>query len=209
MIFTHRPRVSLAWFTFCWQWPDNGDTVTWIMIPDSLDTDFIQGNIHGRSCKKYIHYHFSILTWCENLKTVFMEDNINACLRRRLDFIFPMICDRRSKDIVNHGLYPVIPEYRGFSTSRVKVYRYAIQWFVHRCIKLTVNQKAIYCHIHQLAIQSQQQWAKIIGATNDQCIQDVANSLAPGRFEWNFANVIFKLISVNDAWGISCETTVR
>ena len=64
----------------------------------------------------------------------------------------------------------------------------------------------MYCHIHQLAIESQQQWAKTIGATNDQCIQDVLNSLAPGRFEWNFVNV---LSSVNDAWGISCETAVR
>ena len=32
------------------------------------------------------------------------------------------------------------------------------------------------------------------------------NSLAPGRFEWNF---IFKLISVIDGWGISYETAIR
>ena len=31
------------------------------------------------------------------------------------------------------------------------------------------------------------------------------NSLAPGKFEWNFRHVIFKQILVIDDWGISCE----
>ena len=31
------------------------------------------------------------------------------------------------------------------------------------------------------------------------------NSLAPGKFEWNFIYVILKWILVNDGWGISCE----
>ena len=31
------------------------------------------------------------------------------------------------------------------------------------------------------------------------------NSLAPGRFEWNFRYVILKQILVIDGWGISCE----
>ena len=31
------------------------------------------------------------------------------------------------------------------------------------------------------------------------------NSLAPGKFEWNFRFVIFKQILVIDGWGISCE----
>ena len=67
-IFTHHPRVSLARFTFCWwchnplammsQWPDNCDVDTWQVISNSLDIDFIHGDIHGRSCKKvsYIAY---------------------------------------------------------------------------------------------------------------------------------------------------------
>ena len=60
--FTHRPRGSLAQFSFCWwhhnrllmtsQWPDYCDAITWIMISNSLDIDFIHGDIHGRSCKK-------------------------------------------------------------------------------------------------------------------------------------------------------------
>ena len=35
------------------QWPDNRDTITWIMISNSLHIDFIYGDIQGRSCKKY------------------------------------------------------------------------------------------------------------------------------------------------------------
>ena len=31
------------------------------------------------------------------------------------------------------------------------------------------------------------------------------NSLAPGKFEWNFRYLIFKRIVVIDRWGISCE----
>ena len=32
------------------------------------------------------------------------------------------------------------------------------------------------------------------------------NSLASGKFEWNFRHVIFKQILVIDGWSISCET---
>ena len=37
----------------------------------------------------------------------------------------------------------------------------------------------------------------------------VVNSLAPGKFEWNFRHVIFKQILVIDGWGISCEIALR
>ena len=62
MIFTHRPRVSFARLTLCcWrhnrllmtpQWPGNCDAITWIMISNSLNIDFIHGDIHDRSCKE-------------------------------------------------------------------------------------------------------------------------------------------------------------
>ena len=35
------------------------------------------------------------------------------------------------------------------------------------------------------------------------------NSLAPGKFEWNFRYLIFQIISVIDGWGISCELALR
>ena len=64
-IFAQHPRVSLARFTLCWwrhnrlvmtsQWPDNCDANTWQVISNSLDIDFIHGDIHGRSCKKAVY----------------------------------------------------------------------------------------------------------------------------------------------------------
>ena len=52
------------WFTFCWwchnrllmmsQWAGNCDVITWIMISNSLDINFIHGDIHGRSCKNVL-----------------------------------------------------------------------------------------------------------------------------------------------------------
>ena len=35
------------------------------------------------------------------------------------------------------------------------------------------------------------------------------NSLAPGKFEWNFRYLIFQIILVVDGWGISCELALR
>ena len=62
-------RVSLARFSFCWwrhqnrllmtsQWPGNCGAITWIVITNSLDIDFIHGDIHGRSCKKVMNLIF-------------------------------------------------------------------------------------------------------------------------------------------------------
>ena len=35
------------------------------------------------------------------------------------------------------------------------------------------------------------------------------NSLAPGKFEWNFRYLILQIITVIYGWGISCEFTLR
>ena len=69
MIFIHRPRVSLAQFTVCsWrhnrllmtsQRPDNCDAITWIVISNSLNIDFIRGGIQGLSFKIKRHHIFS------------------------------------------------------------------------------------------------------------------------------------------------------
>ena len=37
----------------------------------------------------------------------------------------------------------------------------------------------------------------------------VINSLAPGKFEWNFRCLIFQIISMIDGWGISGELALR
>ena len=38
------------------QWPDNCDAITWKVISNSLDIDFIHGDIHGRSCKNLSYF---------------------------------------------------------------------------------------------------------------------------------------------------------
>ena len=88
-IFTHHPRVSLARLTFCWwrhnrlamtwQWPDNCDANTWQVISNSLDIDFIHGDIHGRSCKKSLLTCLCINMYCEKL---------TSC-RHRPELLFP------------------------------------------------------------------------------------------------------------------------
>ena len=62
-LYTSSPCLTCSIFFFCWwrhnrllmtsQWPDNGDAITRIVISNSLDIDFIHGDIHGGSCKKY------------------------------------------------------------------------------------------------------------------------------------------------------------
>ena len=60
--FVTRVHASFCFFWFCWrrhnrllmtsQWPDNCDAIMCIVISNSIDIDFIHGDIHGRSCKK-------------------------------------------------------------------------------------------------------------------------------------------------------------
>ena len=60
-------------FTFCWwrhnrlamtsQWPDNCDANTWQVISNSLDNDFIHGDIHDCSCKKNLFLGTLRCTW--------------------------------------------------------------------------------------------------------------------------------------------------
>ena len=40
-------------------------------------------------------------------------------------------------------------------------------------------------------------------------MQSIVNSLAPGKFQFNFRKIIFKLTLVNGDWGISCEISLR
>ena len=39
---------------------DNCDAITWIVISNSLGISFIHGDIHGRSCKKYVHQWLTV-----------------------------------------------------------------------------------------------------------------------------------------------------
>ena len=79
----------------CWWRPDNCDMITWIVISNSLDIVFIQGNIHDRSCKKgifkYHLYHITsniyiyvILSFYS--PSLFCRQNI--AFRARIDCVF-------------------------------------------------------------------------------------------------------------------------
>ena len=60
-IFTHQHDASLDLFTFWWwhlNWLGNCDAHTWKGIFNSLDIDFIHGDIHDRSFKKFIYHIF-------------------------------------------------------------------------------------------------------------------------------------------------------
>ena len=52
-------------------------------------------------------------------------------------------------------------------------------------------------------------WQSQQGISDGTVPTDWFDSLTPGRFEWNFGKVIFKLILVIVGWGISCETAFR
>ena len=98
MIFTHQPCVPLARFTFCWwrhnrllmksQWPDNCDTITWIVISNSLDIDFINraifmaGHVRNRGiCNVCINHYGneSFFSTCISYATPDL-DELNNCL---------------------------------------------------------------------------------------------------------------------------------
>ena len=62
-LYTSSPCLTHSGFVCWWrhdwllmtsQWPNNCDAITWIMISNSLDIDFIHGDIHGRPCKKEV-----------------------------------------------------------------------------------------------------------------------------------------------------------
>ena len=71
--FTHRPRVSLAWCSFCWwrhnrllmtsQRQDNCYAITWTVISNSLDIDIIHDDLHGRSCLNVCLARCHLLWW--------------------------------------------------------------------------------------------------------------------------------------------------
>ena len=54
------------------QWTDNCDTITWILISSSLDIDFIQGDIHGRSFKEMNVFVIFMEYWEYNTGTYYL-----------------------------------------------------------------------------------------------------------------------------------------
>ena len=87
------------------QWPDNCDAITWITLSNSLDIDFIHGDIHGRSCK-------SVLCFCSICNLWFATGNYHIVMLddfwSRLPFLYS-VCLRSFLFIVIFALkYPAI-----------------------------------------------------------------------------------------------------
>ena len=70
-------------------------------------------------------------------------------------------------------------------------------------IRLFADDTLLYHRIQSQQDQIQMQKDTLVHWSNTWCME--LNSLAPGKFEWNFRYIIFKRISVIDGWGISCE----
>ena len=63
------------------------------------------------------------------------------------------------------------------------------------------------CHHYHIPCPPGGHWWDYQTDTLSSCLSHCSsfNSLARGKFEWNFRHVIFKQILVIDGWGISCE----
>ena len=61
------------------------------------------------------------------------------------------------------------------------------------CVSYTIPNRMIFEGMQALRLVTMQ------------CLVQQINSLAPGKFEWNFRYLIFKQILVIDVWSISCE----
>ena len=65
------------------------------------------------------------------------------------------------------------------------------------------------CGSESLTLAVRRHWSHWLAEEHTAEIEHTGiNSLAPGKFEWNFRYVIFKWISVIDGWGISCEIAI-
>ena len=77
----------------------------------------------------------------------------------------------------------------------------SLQWWI--CFGENINTFSFLCQLFYanfLKTEMVQAIQIILGGRETQI-----NSLAPGKFEWNFRFIIFKFILVTDGWNISCE----
>ena len=142
-IFTHCPRVSLTRITFCWwrhnrllmasRWPDKCDAITWLVISNSLDIDFIHSDIHGRSSKK-IDFKTFLLTY--NALNQLAPAYLNEC------------CCLYTPPGGFHGLLMIEPSETNFSEISIKIKTYSLKtcrWnlrvpHIHGWVTVTTNR---------------------------------------------------------------------
>ena len=81
--------------------------------------------------------------------------------------------------------------------TRINEYSYMQVWIFIAAGDLAISLG----HVTLWPLVALLSWSPIIESSHYNSL----NSLAPGKFEWNFRHVIFKEILVIDGWGISCE----
>ena len=91
------------------QWPDNCDRITWIMIFNSLDIDFIHGVVHGRSCQNsgYLitHHHQSLgitTTWSKQLLLLIIQKGISC----KMILFFARLLSLNHDDVIKWKHFP-------------------------------------------------------------------------------------------------------
>ena len=80
-------------------------------------------------------------------------------------------------------------------------------FFLQACIPIE-NILPVLCHgtwCQRVDPTDPVETGKWDGITGMRPVEGYINSLAPGKFDWNFRHVLFKQILVIDGWGISCE----
>ena len=175
-IFTHRPHVSRIWFLSWWwhhnqllmmsQWPDNCGAITFTMISNSLDIYFIHGNIHGLSCKK---------TWSNIAVT--LHELHGIWNHHKLDCLFNILSrhttKKTSKLYITGSLVGEFLLWEG-NPLVVSPHKGPLMWKVF-----------LYHNVIKNIIQPDTQYFVQYCKVSAEICPDF-NSLAPGRFQFNF-----------------------
>ena len=93
-----------------------------------------------------------------------------------------------------------------FGSSLCSIMRNKLPSNLHQFQKIFSSRKCfLKCKLHIVSHFECVPW-DAGGSSDDGCSRAYCfDSLAPGKFDWNFRHVIFKQILVIVGWGISCE----
>ena len=95
------------------QWPDNCEANTWQVISNSLDIDFIHGDIYGRPRKKYHcilckllwkHWTHKMLVWCKVSKSLSQWYYMQNIMIITIFVFYFIIIIKKGMWIINHCL---------------------------------------------------------------------------------------------------------
>ena len=131
---------------------------------------------------------------------------LNCCLQIISYFVQASICKRVCCEVDSHDLEIKWHDIDVMASNDIVIWGYEYQVPLSRLLLKVDNSSMAFAQDCSNSIANTldllQSCAKPLNWTR---IMQIFNTLAPGRFEWNFRHVIFKQILVIDGWGISCE----